>query len=288
LGLLMQSLVDGILIGGIYGLIGIGLTLIFGVMKIINFAQGALMMLGMYVTYWLFTLLGMNPYLSLPFSAIALFLLGALIQRGVMERVLDAPEHNQLLVTMGLMLILENAALVLFSPDFRTVKVESLSGVLALGNIHFEKTKVIAFAFALLLTFFLYWFLQNTYLGKAIRAVAIDRDGAALSGIQVRRVNMITFGIGAALAAVAGTLITPFLYITPTVGEVFILKAFVVVVLGGLGNFFGALVGGLIIGVSESLTSVYVPGNYKELATFLIFILVLLFRPTGLFGRKER
>ena len=288
MGLLMQSLVDGILIGGIYGLIGIGLTLIFGVMKIINFAQGALMMLGMYVTYWLFTLLGMNPYLSLPFSAIALFLLGALIQRGVMERVLDAPEHNQLLVTMGLMLILENAALVLFSPDFRTVKVESLSGVLALGNIHFEKTKVIAFAFALLLTFFLYWFLQNTYLGKAIRAVAIDRDGAALSGIQVRRVNMITFGIGAALAAVAGTLITPFLYITPTVGEVFILKAFVVVVLGGLGNFFGALVGGLIIGVSESLTSVYVPGNYKELATFLIFILVLLFRPTGLFGRKER
>lgn len=288
MGLLMQSLVDGILIGGIYGLIGIGLTLIFGVMKIINFAQGALMMLGMYVTYWLFSLLGMNPYLSLPFSAIALFLLGALIQRGVMERVLDAPEHNQLLVTMGLMLILENAALVLFSPDFRTVKVESLSGVLALGNIHFEKTKVIAFAFALLLTFFLYWFLQNTYLGKAIRAVAIDRDGAALSGIQVRRVNMITFGIGAALAAVAGTLITPFLYITPTVGEVFILKAFVVVVLGGLGNFFGALVGGLIIGVSESLTSVYVPGNYKELATFLIFILVLLFRPTGLFGRKER
>lgn len=288
MGLLLQSLVDGILIGGIYGLIGIGLTLIFGVMKIINFAQGALMMLGMYVTYWLFTLLGMNPYLSLPFSAIALFLLGALIQRGVMERVLDAPEHNQLLVTMGLMLILENAALVLFSPDFRTVKVESLSGVLALGNIHFEKTKVIAFAFALLLTFFLYWFLQNTYLGKAIRAVAIDRDGAALSGIQVRRVNMITFGIGAALAAVAGTLITPFLYITPTVGEVFILKAFVVVVLGGLGNFFGALVGGLIIGVSESLTSVYVPGNYKELATFLIFILVLLFRPTGLFGRKER
>lgn len=284
----MQSLVDGILIGGIYGLIGIGLTLIFGVMKIINFAQGALMMLGMYVTYWLFTLLGMNPYLSLPFSAIALFLLGALIQRGVMERVLDAPEHNQLLVTMGLMLILENAALVLFSPDFRTVKVESLSGVFTLGNIHFEKTKVIAFAFALLLTFFLYWFLQNTYLGKAIRAVAIDRDGAALSGIQVRRVNMITFGIGAALAAVAGTLITPFLYITPTVGEVFILKAFVVVVLGGLGNFFGALVGGLIIGVSESLTSVYVPGNYKELATFLIFILVLLFRPTGLFGRKER
>ncbi|MFO7264086.1 MAG: branched-chain amino acid ABC transporter permease [Bacillaceae bacterium G1] len=288
MGLLLQALVDGILIGGIYGLIGIGLTLIFGVMKIINFAQGALMMLGMYVTYYLFIWFGLNPYLSLPFSAIALFLLGALIQRGVLDRVLDAPEHNQLLVTMGLMLIIENAALVLFSPDFRTVKVEQLSGVLTLGNVNFEKTKLIAFLFALLLTVVLYWFLQKTYLGKAIRAVSIDRDGAALSGIQVRRVNMITFGIGAGLAAVAGTLITPFLYITPSVGEVFILKAFVVVVLGGLGNFFGALAGGLIIGVSESLTSVYIPGNYKELATFLIFILVLLFRPTGLFGRKVR
>jgi len=288
LGLLLQALVDGILIGGIYGLIGIGLTLIFGVMKIINFAQGALMMLGMYVTYYLFIWFGLNPYLSLPFSAIALFLLGALIQRGVLDRVLDAPEHNQLLVTMGLMLIIENAALVHFSPDFRTVKVEQLSGVLTLGNVNFEKTKLIAFLFALLLTVVLYWFLQKTYLGKAIRAVSIDRDGAALSGIQVRRVNMITFGIGAGLAAVAGTLITPFLYITPSVGEVFILKAFVVVVLGGLGNFFGALAGGLIIGVSESLTSVYIPGNYKELATFLIFILVLLFRPTGLFGRKVR
>lgn len=288
MGLLLQALVDGILIGGIYGLIGIGLTLIFGVMKIINFAQGALMMLGMYVTYYLFIWFGLNPYLSLPFSAIALFLLGALIQRGVLDRVLDAPEHNQLLVTMGLMLIIENAALVLFSPDFRTVKVEQLSGVLTLENVNFEKTKLIAFLFALLLTVVLYWFLQKTYLGKAIRAVSIDRDGAALSGIQVRRVNMITFGIGAGLAAVAGTLITPFLYITPSVGEVFILKAFVVVVLGGLGNFFGALAGGLIIGVSESLTSVYIPGNYKELATFLIFILVLLFRPTGLFGRKVR
>lgn len=203
MGLLLQALVDGILIGGIYGLIGIGLTLIFGVMKIINFAQGALMMLGMYVTYYLFTWFGLNPYLSLPFSAIALFLLGALIQRGVLDRVLDAPEHNQLLVTMGLMLIIENAALVLFSPDFRTVKVEQLSGVLTLGNVNFEKTKLIAFLFALLLTVVLYWFLQKTYLGKAIRAVSIDRDGAALSGIQVRRVNMITFGIGAGLAAVA-------------------------------------------------------------------------------------
>ncbi len=285
--LLLQSLVDGILIGGIYGLIGIGLTMIFGVMKIINFAQGALMMVGMYVTYWLFSAFGLNPYLSLPFSAIALFILGSLIQRGVLDRVLDAPEHNQLLVTMGLMMIIENAALVLFSPDFRTVKVENLSGVFSLGPVTFEKTKLIAFIFAIILTLILYWFLQKTYLGKAIRGVSIDRDGAALSGIQVKRVNMVTFGIGAALAAIAGTLITPFLYITPSVGEVFILKAFVVVVLGGLGNFLGALVGGLIIGVSESLTSVFIPGNFKELATFLIFILVLLYRPTGLFGRKE-
>jgi branched-chain amino acid transport system permease protein len=288
MSLLIQALIDGILIGGIYGLIAIGLTMIFGVMKIINFAQGALMMLGMYITYGMYVGFGLSPYISLPISAIALFLIGAVIQRTFLEPISNAPEHNQLLVTFGLALIIENAALIMFGSDFKTIAVgPSLQGAFHLGDITINKTKIVAFLFTIALILILYWFLHKTYLGKGIRATATDRIGSALSGIKVKNINMITFGIGAALAAIAGTLITPILYITPNVGSVFILTAFVVVVLGGLGNFMGAFVGGIIIGVGESLTGAFVPGNLKELATYVIFILVLLYRPTGLFGRKS-
>lgn len=287
-GLLLQSLIDGILMGGIYALVALGLTLIFGVMKVINFAQGALLMLGMYVSYWSFSLLGINPYLSIPLSALCLFLVGALLQKGILERVMEAAEHNQLLVTLGIMLVIENLALVLWSPDFRSVNVDWLGSGIQLLNVTINKPKLIAFVFTIVLTVILYWFLQKTFLGKAIRGTAAERDGALLVGIKVSRINYITFGIGAALAAVAGTLITPFLHTYPTIGDTFVLKAFVVVVLGGLGSFFGALVGGLIIGVGEALGGVFLPGTMKELATYIIFIAVLLFRPNGLFGRDIR
>lgn len=286
--LITQSVVDGILMGGIYGLVAIGLTLIFGVMKIINFAQGALLMLGMYVTYWSFTLLGINPYLSLPLSAIVLFLLGAFIQKTVLNRMLDAPEHNQLLVTLGISLIIENLALILWSPDFRSIKMEGFKETISIGSIGVNTPKLIAFMFAIILSFALFMFLKHTMLGKAIRATSINRSGAALSGINTNRINYIAFGLGAALAGIAGTLITPFFYTSPTVGATFILKGFVVVVLGGLGNFIGALVGGLIIGISEALGGAFLPGSLKELMTYLIFILVLMLRPNGLFGGKSR
>jgi len=286
--LFLQSLIDGLLMGGIYGLVAIGLTLIFGVMKIINFAQGALMMLGMYVTYWLFALVGLNPYLSIPLSAIVLFIIGALIQKGVLSKMLDAPEHNQLLVTLGIMLFIENFALVLFSPDFRSVTVEGMPTTLSFLSFNVHTAKLIAFAFACLLAVLLFWFLKSTFLGKAIRATSIDRQGAALVGINTNKINYIAFGIGSALAAVAGSLITPFFYTSPDVGSAFILKAFVVVVLGGLGNFIGALVGGIMIGVAEALGGAILPGSLKELMTYLIFILVLLFKPSGLFGGKVR
>lgn len=286
--LLIQSLADGLLMGGIYGLVAIGLTLIFGVMKIINFAQGALLMLGMYVTYWAFTLFGLNPYLSIPLSAIILFFIGAGIQKTVLSKMINAPEHNQLLVTLGIMLFIENLALVLWSPDFRSVKVDGMKQMIYIGEIGISTPKLIAFMFAILLSFALFWLLKNTMIGKAIRATSIESQGASLSGINTRKINYITFGLGASLAAVAGTLITPFLYISPTVGHSFILKAFVVVVLGGLGNFIGALVGGLIIGVAEALGGALLPGSLRELMTYLIFVIVLLFRPNGLFGGKIR
>ena len=286
--LFLQSLVDGILMGGIYGLVAIGLTLIFGVMKIINFAQGALMMLGMYVTYWTFTLMGLNPYLSLPLSALALFVIGALLQKGILSKVMDAPEHNQLLVTLGIMLFIENLALVLWSPDFRSVDVQGLTASFSIGSIGIDVPKLIAFLFAIVLSIALFWMLKHTTLGKAIRATSIERQGASLVGINVNRINYIAFGLGSALAAVAGSLITPFFYTSPTVGSTFILKAFVVVVLGGLGNFLGALLGGLIIGVAESLGGAVLPGSFKELMPYIIFIIVLLYRPNGIFGGKIR
>lgn len=274
--------------GGIYGLVAIGLTLIFGVMKIINFAQGALMMLGMYVSYWCFALLGINPYLSLPLSAIVLFLIGASIQKGVLQRMADAPDHNQLLVTLGITLFIENLTLVLFKPDFRSISVEGLPVKITFMNLNIHTTKLIAFTFAVVLAIGLFYFLKKTFIGKAIRATSMNRHGASLVGVNIGRINYIAFGLGAALAGVAGSLITPFFYTSPTVGASFILKAFVVVVLGGLGNFIGALVGGILIGVSEALGGVFLPGSLKDLMTYLIFILILLLKPNGLFGGKSR
>ena len=284
--LLLQSLVDGLLMGGIYGLVAIGLTLIFGVMKIINFAQGALLMLGMYVTYWAFTILGINPYLSIILSAGALFLVGAFIQKTILSKMLDAPEHNQLLVTLGIMLFIENLALILWSPDFRSIEIENMTQTITIGSIGINTPKLIAFSFAIALSLLLFWFLKNTFIGKAIRATSINRQGASLVGINTGKINYIAFGIGAALAGIAGSLITPFFYTSPTAGATFILKGFVVVVLGGLGNFIGALVGGLIIGVSEALGGAVLPGSLKELMTYIIFVLVLILRPNGLFGGK--
>lgn len=286
--LIIQSLVDGVLMGGIYGLVAIGLTLIFGVMKIINFAQGALLMLGMYISYWSFTLLGINPYLSIPLSAICLFLIGVLIQKTILSKMLDAPEHNQLLVTLGIMLVIENLALVLWSPDFRSVKLEGFQQTLNIGSIGVNMPKLIAFLSAIILSIALFWFLKHTMLGKAIRATSTNRQGASLTGINTNRINYIAFGIGSALAAIAGSLLTPFFYTSPTVGATFILKGFVVVVLGGLGNFIGAIIGGLIIGISEAMGGAFLPGSLKELMTYIIFVIVLMFRPNGLFGGKGR
>lgn len=284
LWLFIQSLIDGLLMGGIYSIMAIGLTLIFGVMGIINFAQGALMMLGMYVTYWAFTLAGIDPYLSLPLSAIALFILGALIQKGVLERVMDAPDHNILLITFGIMMIIENTALVLFSPDFRSIKVPWLSETIKMGDYVVSKPKLIAFFISMSVALLLYWFLQKSYLGKAIRGTANNKIGAALVGIKSKRINYITFGLGAAIAAIAGSLMTPIISISPSIGHTFILKTFVVVVLGGLGNVLGAFVGGLIIGVSEALAGAAFSGTLNELVIYVIFVLILIFRPKGIFG----
>ena len=286
LPLLLQSIVSGILMGGVYSLIAIGLTLIFGVMRIINFAHGSFMMLGMFTTYWLFILLGIHPYLSLLISIPILFVLGVLVERFLIAQVLNAPEHNQLLLTLGISLFIENFALFLWSPNFRTLDIGYLKKAATVGTVMISFPKVIAFLFAILLTGLLYYFLKNTDLGKAIRASSEEKEGALTVGINLKRIYYVAFGIGTACVGAAGTLIAPFFYVNPHVGGIFVITAFVVVVLGGMGNIIGALVGGLIVGLAESVGAAFVPGQLKQFIIYFIFILVLLFKPQGLFGRR--
>jgi branched-chain amino acid transport system permease protein len=284
--LLGQAVVSGLLIGGVYALVALGLTLIFGVMRIINFAHGTLMMLGMYATFFLYTLAGVDPYLSVLLVGPAFFLVGVAIERGVIEPNLGAPESNQLLLTLGIALFLENGALALFSPDYRSIRVPWAARSFLLGDAVVNLPRLIAFGCSVALAVGLWLFLKHTDTGKAIRATAEEREGALLVGIHIRRLSAIAFGIGSAVVAAAGSLVTPFLYVAPDVGDVFNILAFVIVVLGGMGSFVGALLGGLLVGVAESLGAAVLPGSLKQLPIFVLFVLVLLFRPTGLFGRR--
>ena len=283
-GLFLQAVVSGLLLGGVYGLVASGLTLIFGVLRIINFAHGAVMMLAMYASYWLWVGLGLDPYLSVLLTAPAFFVLGIVLQRVVIEPNRDAAEHNQLLLTLGLALFIENLALVLWQGDFRTLRVPYANASFVLGEALVEVSRLVAAVGAVAIALALLVFLRHTDVGKAIRALSEEREGAMLVGIDVGRIRAVAFGIGCACAAVAGALITPFFYIAPDVGESFNIMAFVVVVLGGMGNFLGALLGGLIVGLAESLGAAMLPGSLKQFVVFVIFVLVLLFRPQGLFG----
>lgn len=283
-GLLLQAVVSGLLLGGVYGLVASGLTLIFGVLRIINFAHGAVMMLGMYATYWLHALAGLDPYLGIVVVAPLFFLVGMGIQRVVIEPNRHAAEHNQLLLTLGLALFFENLALVLWQADYRTLRVPYAAASFMLGEALVQMTRLVACGGAVVMAAALFGFLRMTDTGKAIRALAVEPEGAMLVGVNVSRIRAVAFGIGSACVAVAGALVTPFFYVAPDVGESFNIMAFVVVVLGGMGNFAGALLGGFIVGLAESLGAALLPGSLKHLVVFVIFVLVLLFRPAGLFG----
>ena len=282
--LLLQGVVSGLLLGGVYGLVASGLSLIFGVLRIINFAHGAVMMLAMYATYWLFTLCGIDPYLSIVVTGPLFFLIGMVIQRALIEPNRFASEHNQLLLTLGLALFLENLALVLWQGDFRTVRPSYASASFVVGEALVEVPRLVACGGAVVIAMALFAFLRRTDVGKAIRALSEEPEGAMLMGIDVGRIRAVAFGIGSGCVAVAGALVTPFFYTAPDVGDSFNIRAFVVVVLGGMGNFVGALLGGFIVGLAESLGATLLPGSLKQLVVFALFVLVLLFRPAGLFG----
>jgi len=284
---ILQSLIDGLLMGGVYSLVAIGLTLIFGVMRVVNFAHGALMMLGMYTTYWSFSLLHIDPYLSILITIPVLFLIGAMFQKFLITPIIDAPEHNQLLLTLGVSLFLENLVVFLWSPNYRVTRTSYEFAYLYLGDISISLMRVLAFATSMIVAAIVYFLLTKTDLGKAIRAASEEPRGALLMGINVRRIYWITFGIGSACAGVAGSATAPFFPVYPTVGGLFVITAFLVVVLGGMGSVLGALVGGLIIGVADGVGGMIFPGAMKSIISFVLFILILLFKPTGLFGSSH-
>ncbi len=282
-----QALISGILIGGAYALIGIGMTIIFGVMRIINFAHGDLLMLGMYATYFLFALFHIDPFISIIITFPLMFLYGGLIQKIFINRVLGTLPQNQILLTIGLGLIMSNTTMLAFTSDYRILSTSYSSASVTIAGISISVPLAMSFIVTTLITAALYWFLMKTDTGQAVRATAQDCEAARLMGINVRRMSMIAFGLGTALAGTAGALFAPIYYIFPQVGGTFTLKAFVITVLGGMGSIVGATLGGVLIGVAESVGGVYFGSGWKEVVVYSLFLLVLLFRPSGLLGKSR-
>lgn len=283
---LLQAIINGLLIGGIYALVSIGVTLIFGVVKIVNFAQGEFVMLGMYITFFLFQFLGIDPLLSLIISMPLLFILGVAIQHFLIRRVLGENDMPQIFLTFALSLLLANLTLMAFTANYRTVHTWYSDESIFVGGLNFPIAKLIAFAVAMLLSASLWLFLHLTDLGRAMRAASQSREVAMLMGINPNRVFCVALGIALALAGAAGSLLMPFYPAYPLVGQVFVLMAFVAVVLGTLGNVIGALVASLMMGVAESLGIQFVGADSGLIVVFLMLLLTLAFKPAGLGTRR--
>ncbi|MDA8406579.1 MAG: branched-chain amino acid ABC transporter permease [Deltaproteobacteria bacterium] len=280
----LQTLVAGVLKGGLYALIGLGMTLIMGVMGIINLAHGQFMMVAMYITYVLFHFFGLDPYTTLIISMPSLFLLGVLIQKYLLNPLMKVESilpENQVLMTVGIAMVLTEIARFIFSSNYLSVKTSYSSSAFYLGGISFSVALTVAFGFACFLTLSLFWFLIKTDLGRSIRAVSQDAEAAELMGIDSGRIKVVTMGIGAGLVAAAGTLLLPIYYLFPDIGGPFTRKAFIITILGGLGSTVGAIFGGLTLGLAESFGATYIGMDFEDLVGLVIFLLVLLFVPGG-------
>lgn len=280
----LQVVINGLLLGGIYAIISIGLTMIFGVIRVVNFAHGEFLMIAMYASYFCFTLFGLNPYLSLILVVPLMFLIGMGVDQIIIRQLRNAPSYMQIFATVGLSILLMNGALFLFGGDYHAVNMPFAKENLNILGCTLNYSRIIVFLSSIIIAVILYLFLKGTDIGRQIRAIAQDRNAARLMGINLNRVYMITFGIGTALVGAAGSLLMPIYYVFPSVGAYFVLTAFVVVVLGGMGNMVGALLGGLIIGVVDSLSGFYITPALKEVVYFVIFIAVLVIKPSGLMG----
>jgi branched-chain amino acid transport system permease protein len=284
--ILFAAVLNGLMTGAVYALIALGLTLIYGVLHIINFAHGALLTAAMFAAFFAHRLFGLDPYVAALVLTPLFFVLGYGLQRFVIAPAAHGEDRNILLITLGLAVVIENALLYFFRADTRTVNLPYAFDVVEIGAAFVAVPRLVAFAVVIMVAAGLWLLMQWTDTGKAIRAVAKEKLGAELSGIEVAHIYAVTFGLGTACLAIAACLLIPTYYVNPQVGNAFVLVAFTIVVLGGMGSITGAMIGGLFIGVVESLSGLYLGESLGQVGIFAMFILVLLFRPTGLFGER--
>ena len=283
--LLGQILINGVLLGGLYAVMALGLALVWGVLNIVNLAHGAFIMLGAYLSWHLYTYLGIDPFLGLPLTAIVMFVVGYALQRGLLNLVVRAPMFNTLLITFGLEVVLTYLAQLSFSADFRTINPPYAGNSIALGPVVIPLARLMAFGVAAVLTVGMWLFLLHSKLGRAIRATAQNLVAARLYGVEPRRLYAVTFGIGIGLAGAAGGLYGTVSQINPYIGATLTAKCFAIAIIGGLDNPLGVLVGGLVLGIIESLTVLYVGATFGDVASFGVLVLVLILRPSGLLGK---
>jgi branched-chain amino acid transport system permease protein len=283
--LLLQSLIYGLLIGGLYAIIGMGMTLIMGVLNIINLAHGQIMMVSMYLTWVMWQYAGLDPYLSIFITIPAVYFLGKGISRYLLYPLIKKESilpENQVLMTVGIGMVLVELARTIFSSDYRSVRTGYTDKAWHFGDISLSVPLVIAFVIAIVLTIGLFILLTKTDLGRSIRATAQDRDAATLMGISAKKITILTYGLGSGLVAAAGTLLLPVYYLFPDVGPVFTVKAFVITILGGLGSPLGAIAGGFVLGIAETFGATYISMGYRDAIGLVIFLLVLVFLPGGI------
>ena len=284
----LQAVLNGVLTGALYALVGMGMALIFGVMRIVNFAHGAFMMLGMYATYVLFDKLHVNPYLGFIAAAAILFVLGYATYEGLLRRIADRSDFMQILLTLGISLIITDGVQLIFGADYHQISIPLLDINVKLGpHISLNAPWLLSFAITVVLAIGMFLFVMKSRLGGALRAIAQNRYAASLMGIDVMRVQALSFALGLAAVGAAGGLLLPVFYLYPTAGDQFTLKAFVIVVLGGMGSVGGAAIAGLVLGVIENLTSLYWGNEWALVVDFIVFLLVLSLRPSGLFGSQR-
>ena len=285
MSLLAQVLLNGVLLGGLYAIMALGLALVWGVLNIVNLAHGAFIMLGGYLAWYLFTGLGIDPFLGLPITAVAMFALGYLVQRLLLNLIVRAPMFNTLLITFGIEVVITYVAQLAFSADFRTINPSYAGNNVSLGPVIIPEVRLMAFGAAIVLTFGMWIFLLKTRLGRAIRATAQNLVAARLYGVEPRHLYATTFGIGIGLAGMAGSLYGAVSQINPYIGAALTAKCFAISIIGGLDNPLGVIVGGIVLGVIESLALLYVGATFGDVASFCVLVAVLIIRPSGLLGR---
>ncbi len=281
-----QAIVNGVLLGAVYATIGIGFSLVWGVMSIINVAHGSFIMIGAYLSFTLYTTVGLDPFLSIPLVMTMLFGIAYVIQRFLLNRVVRGSVFITLTFTFGLQILIANICLLIWRADYRSIKLPYSAAGITIGGIIIPLVRLGIFAVALILTGLFYLFMRRTRTGVAITATALNFEGAKTVGINVMNIYAVTFGVSAALAGAAGAMISPIMSVNPFLGGPLVGKAFVIAILGGLGSTIGALVGGMVLGLVETVGSVFLPSSYQELLGFTVLVLILVFRPQGLVGKR--